>query len=268
MDDSKIAFFLPTYVPTNDTSPSGGAVTTARLPGSINGLLPKAIYNTSEGADLVWFYSFFVGNTDTVDTLTGPRLWAPNLAGTFTGNGPLSAVSDSALDAGTLALLPIGWDTAGAQQTDLVPLNGVTMVMGTKTFLAPLVPKIALVDSATGLTLQYASGNISVYMNGQLIGVIPAPFGDPGYQQMFDFLTWEYAFAIESSLNTSVQAANRLTLPPSSPTFLQPTTLGTGILIPDLAPGAVQQVWVRFTGKAGLIRTTQSRVVPFVQGTD
>lgn len=265
-----LEFRKATNNPMDDASPSGGAVTTTVVQGtSVGEIIPKGVYAPNGGSDTgPWYYSLYLKNTSATDTFYSPKLYVPNGILGFAATGILQVVSGSAADGNTKKLRVYSRATTGVGQVEEITLNGTTPVYGVQQHLAGTVYKCECRYTADG-TLAPVVGPLTVSRGTDILR-IPSPIMLYDSSTLScDFGTGEYLVAGATALNTNQQVTNRLTAPTGVSAFSLPTSLENGMAAPDdLGPGDHWQIWIRWLGKSGTLRTSRSRLILIVEGTD
>jgi hypothetical protein len=226
--------------PADDTSPSGGGISSIEITGAVPhevvpagglvvGLTTKTLY-----------YKTFVKNTG-ADSATSVRLYL------------LNGLADMA-SPGTVRLTAAAGDAGKVAR--IVGLVGTSVVTENVTLTAGDIVSTNSYDNLIRVELTGASpaaGDVTIrrHGDGAYLGKIPA-----GYY----LATAEVDVGAAATVNDTHQTTNRLT-GPSGITFSRPNTLAGALALPDLGAGQAIGVWRRYTLRPGTPPTTRLQVV-------
>lgn len=215
---AQIGYFRGSNVaPTNNTDPIGGAIyTSAELdPGT-----PSNLWSTlTIGSSDVSYYSVHYRKAlhSAPGSLQNARIY--NRAGCQlnTGSGTASIVSTASDENCTVRLIG---KISGSWDTEELDAVGTTVDIGSKTW-----------DTGTVYVWEVTSGtpkgNISCFINGELVGVIYGTNDDPVDGNSESIACYMVSaldeWAVATALNTDLSAANRLTAPTGIGSFSRPT---------------------------------------------
>jgi hypothetical protein len=227
--------------PTDDTSPSGGALGSLIVDGE-DDFLPKMPIPTV--SDLVWYYS----EGHRVDNGLGEAAPSP---GWYVANGlfkppidsVITAVANDATDTGIVRLTFLSAAT-GEWDTDEITLNGTTNVPGLVQAEADSHIYAERVSGAGAL--ESGVGDTFLYAGGTLLGVILANHSTASSL---------YKISVGLNVDSTYATPNRLTDPNSDDpsevgAFVEAFTVATRVQLPgaiDLEDGEFATIWWEVT---------------------
>jgi len=243
--ESDLLYYGALLLPANNTDPVGGGIDTSNqfTGNGLNELMLTQGANPAGQADISDFAKQFVKNTNNTNNLTKTVIYIENHLRQATSPGVFNIVSDSVNDdSSKMVRLKFKNSVSDNIQEDVV-LNGITAVLSVGQ-VAQSTNVTAELLTVTGETLTTASGNILI-TRGITLGMIP---------KGLETAQGNFSFAIESTLDGTGQADNRLTSPndggatPIDLTYYQTNTYEAGIPIANsgtLTHGTSQGIWVK-----------------------
>lgn len=228
--------------PADDSTAAGGAISATEITNASvgewftrfkalsSGILDNALDVKKE------YQKVFVHNISGSDSLLDARFYLLNGIKLPAASGLVAIQSSSASDNNTKRVrlhMKRGDDSSYHEN---IICNGTTLVAGGQT--AKKVFRASLQDASTGAPVA-ATGNISIFINGEYVGMIPA-----GYR----YATGELKLWPVATLGDSGTSTNRLTAPGGS-SFVLATDLSSAVYVKNnpaddtLGPGNAQGLW-------------------------
>ena len=262
---SDIKQYQSINMPISDSATSGGAISLNEITSvTIGELLPNGSANQFGDPDVVRRYKFFVANKNTdvpPSNLENAKIYLYNGLSSAPSAGVVSLTPSSALDAANTSFRCVGF-TSSNPVTEFVAASGTNTVTGVQQFAQGSngLLLVQAVDANSGLKKVMANGNVTIYVNGNIVGYIPM-----GYSSAIGFLK----FVPVSVLNDNVSIATRLDALPGGLTTSKPNTYATGLLFANngvLPASSAQGIWVEEYLYAGLPNTRDFDIVFRVEG--
>ena len=236
--------------PSDDTSTAGGAETATNITNATIGewfprLRAKLTGILDNAPDLSKQYQkVFLKNISGADSLLDAKVYLRNGLDLPPSNGVVSFQSTNSADDNTKKIICMAENTSNVLVFDSVILNGVTLASGVIPLIRAFRCRLALVSTGA---LTTAAGDISIFINGNLVGIIP---------QGYSFATREVKLWLVSTTGDSGTSTNRKTAPAGS-TFAWANTLAAAIPIRNdlgndtLGPSDAQGIWGEVTLQPG-----------------
>lgn len=256
---SDLKLFKSQFTPSDEVSVVGGVITATQITGSTIGetfAAPLTIAAMVGGATRIHYEKIFYQNTNSSSPLNSASIFCPNILGSVATPGPLTVVSNNAIDNNTFQIFAVGIDNLGNPITETLPLQGTNPVQGVQTFA--FVAR-TFYQLASNSSLVAATGNISHSVSGQTIGMIPGGF----YSS-----TGELMIGLAASKNDGSMSANTVTAP-SGVVFSSPNTYNAALGVPGTNLNALDGIgiWCQLTIKPGLNPSSDVQMIFQLVGT-
>lgn len=222
--DSDLVLKKSANHPSSDSGTAGGAMTSTLITNSTVGeWFPRMRALTSGTIDNApdikkQHQKVFVHNTSLTDSLLDGLIYLLNGIKIPSTTGLVTIQSDNAADNATKRVrlhLKKADDTGGFEN---IILNGTSLVAGITSSKKAF--RATCQDTSTGAAVA-ATGNISIFINGEYVGMIPA-----GYK----YATGELRLWPVATLGDSGTSTNRITAPAGS-SFVLATSLASAVSI-------------------------------------
>lgn len=265
--DSDVKLKKSNAHPSDDTTAAGGTKSATVITNGAVGewftrLRAKLTGTIDDSGDIAQEYQkVFVDNTSSADDLLDGLIYVHNGMIVPPTTGVISFQSTNAGDDSTVKVIAYGEDASNLLNVDSAPLNGVSLVTGagSVSFIRAFRCKLCAVSNDA---LVAALGDISIFIDGTLVGIIPA-----GYS----FATAEVKLWVVATTDDSGTSTNRKTAPSGS-TFVAAMSLATALSIRNdsgndtLAHGVAQGLWGELTLQPGMPAFNGVEVVIGVAG--
>lgn len=246
-------------VPTNNTSPAGGAGTATSIDGSSTDQWITRLPSPETGTVDVDFNEQFQAaaatNTSASNDVENGKFWVNNLYAEPVAPGLLYWKSDSAADDNTLKVRTWMREGSSLVVEDII-LNGTAAVNGARTVVRAFR---SVVLNVSDDTIAANTGKLTGYIGGTSSGDEVVTI-HPGVS----WATGELEFGASATLDDTVEVANRTTDPVV--TYSRPRNEATALDLGTLTAESYRKIWGRHRVQPGMPLVTEVVVDWDLQG--